>query len=90
MEGIQTMGKLRGLVSGTRELLRQSPEFKRRAVHCLRHSWKVHAASKALAEAPRILIRDPTMNENPASSSAFKLAAESIPASATTTMSFTS
>ena len=51
MESIQTMGKLRGLVSGTRELLRQSPEFKRRAVHCLRHSWKVHTASKALAEA---------------------------------------
>lgn len=36
------------------------------------------------------LIRDPTMNENPASSSALRLAAESIPASATTTMSDTS
>ena len=51
MESIQTMRKFRGLVSGSRELLKQSPEFKRRAVHCLRHSWKVHALSKALAEA---------------------------------------
>ena len=36
-----------------------------------------------------LLIRDPTMKENPASSSAFRFAAESIPASATTTMSVT-
>lgn len=51
MECIQTIRKLRAAVSGSRELLRQSPEFKRRAAHCLTHSWKVRAASKALAEA---------------------------------------
>ena len=34
-----------------------------------------------------MLIRDPTMKENRASSSALRLAAESMPASATTTMS---
>jgi hypothetical protein len=48
---IQTGRKLRAAVSGGRELLRQSPELKRRAVHCLRHSWKVRSLSKALANA---------------------------------------
>ncbi|WP_157372084.1 hypothetical protein [Arthrobacter sp. Soil736] len=51
MRRIQTVGKLRAAVSSSRELLMQSPEFKRRAVHCMRHSWKIHALSKALAQA---------------------------------------
>jgi hypothetical protein len=36
-----------------------------------------------------LVIRDPTMNKNPASSIAFKLLADSIPASATTTIPVT-
>ena len=32
-------------------LLRQSPEYRRRAVHYLKHSWKVYSLSRVLAKA---------------------------------------
>lgn len=51
MRRIQARRKLLALVSSTCELLRQSPEYKRRALHYLKHSWKIHALSKALAKA---------------------------------------
>ncbi|MEN8584344.1 hypothetical protein ABFP37_16740 [Burkholderia sp. RS01] len=51
MRRIQAGRTLLAVVSGSRELLVQGPELKRRAVHCVRHSWKVHALSKALTAA---------------------------------------
>jgi hypothetical protein len=51
MRSRQNGRRLQAVVSSSRELLMQSPELKRLAVHCMRHSWKLHALSKALTAA---------------------------------------
>lgn len=39
------------VVSGLRELVKQTPEYKRRALLYWKHLWKMRSLSKALAEA---------------------------------------
>jgi hypothetical protein len=53
MEKIQTGEKLlaEALARAALQLLRQSPEYRRRALHHLKHSWKVYSLSRALAKA---------------------------------------
>jgi hypothetical protein len=53
MERIQTGEKLLGeaLARVAVQLLRRSPEYKRRAVQYVKHSWKVYSLSRALARA---------------------------------------
>jgi hypothetical protein len=53
MEKIQTGQMLlaKALARAALQLVRQSPEYKRRALHYLKHSWKVYSLSRALAKA---------------------------------------
>jgi len=53
MENIQAGEKLLGeaLARAAVQLLRQSPEYRRRALHYVKHSWKVYSLSRALAKA---------------------------------------
>jgi hypothetical protein len=53
MEQIQAGEKLLGeaMARAAVRLVRQSPEYKRRALHYLKHSWKVYSLSRALAKA---------------------------------------
>ncbi len=53
MERIQAGEKLLGeaMARAAVRLVRQSPEYKRRALHYLKHSWKVYSLSRALAKA---------------------------------------
>ncbi|MBT2593838.1 hypothetical protein [Arthrobacter sp. ISL-72] len=52
MEKIQTGQKLvADALAGALLLVKRSPEYKRRALHYLRHSWKMYYLSRALAKA---------------------------------------
>ncbi|CAN7553340.1 hypothetical protein JOE31_000751 [Arthrobacter sp. PvP023] len=53
MERIQSGEKLLGeaLARAAVGLVREAPGYKRRALHYLKHSWKVYSLSRALAKA---------------------------------------
>ena len=53
MENIQAGEKLLGeaLARAAVQLLRQSPEYRRRAAHYPKHAWKVYSLSRVLAKA---------------------------------------
>ena len=62
MEKIQAGEKLLGeaLARAAVQLLRQSPEYRRRALHYLKHSWKVYSLSRALPKPSKTPGRPPS------------------------------